>query len=254
MSTEPKVALVTGAGSGIGRATADAFHHAGYAVMALDRHLASVEAWAAAHGASRARAVHADVTDAAEVVAAVEATVRAFGGLDVLVNNAGIQIDAPIEELAEEIWRRVIDTNLTGTFLCARAAIPHLRARRGVIVNTGSPIARLHKRGVGCYAAAKAGVEALTRVLALELAADGVRVNCILPGSTDTPLVWAKVPEAERPARKLLAAEEQPVGRIAQPSEIAAVTLFLASDAAGFMTGSSVVVDGGIMSKIATRY
>ncbi len=254
MGSTPRVALITGAGSGIGRATADAFFAAGYAVMALDQHLDPVQQWAGAQQSQRAAAVQCDIRVSSQIACAVATTAQTFGSIDVLVNNAGVQSDGMVDTLPEDTWRTVIDTNLTGTFLCAQHAIPHLRVRKGTIVNTGSPIGRLHKSGVGCYAAAKAGVEALTRVMALELAPDGIRVNCILPGSTDTPLVWAKVPEEELAAKKALAAEEQPIGRIASPAEIADVTLFLASDAARFMTGSSVVVDGGILCRIASRY
>jgi NAD(P)-dependent dehydrogenase (short-subunit alcohol dehydrogenase family) len=247
------VAVITGAGSGIGRATALLFAERGYAVVAADRNMSGAEKTAAMEDDIIAH--HVDVTDPRQVAAMVETAARVFEGVDVLVTAAAASVSAPIVDLTERDWRLVVDSSLTGTYLCCRAAIPELRRRAGgAIVTFGSVLGRGGMAGVGAYSAAKAGVEALTRALALEHAKEGIRTNCILPGSTDTPLMWQGLSAEQRDAARRVADSEQPRGRIAEPIEIARAVYFLASEDASFVNGASLVVDGGLLAKISSTY
>lgn len=242
------VALVTGAASGIGRATAQLFAQAGYGVVGVDRDAGGLRE--TLDGLEHALPIEADVRQEATAVIAAKAARERFGRLDAVACIAGIEIDRPVEHLAIDEWDAVIDTSLRGTFLICRAAIPLLRASGGgAIVTTGSVLGRVAMPGVTAYGAAKAGMEALTRAMAIDHARDGIRVNCILPGLTDTPLVWQNVPPGELEATRDLAAGEVPLGRMAEPAEIASVIVFLCSAGASFMTGSSVAVDGGALAR-----
>jgi NAD(P)-dependent dehydrogenase (short-subunit alcohol dehydrogenase family) len=244
-----RVALVTGAASGIGKATAIAFAKAGYAVVAVDRNADGLQELDATK-------VTADVREAADCERAVKAARDAHGRLDAVACIAGIEIDRPVDELAEEEWDAVVDTSLKGTYLICRHAIPLLReSGGGAIVTTGSVLGRASMpTGVTAYGAAKAGMEGLTRAMAIDHARDGIRVNCVLPGLTDTPLVWQSVPPEELEQTKREAAAEVPMGRMADPAEIAGVVVFLCSDAASFITGASLVVDGGTLARVAATH
>jgi NAD(P)-dependent dehydrogenase (short-subunit alcohol dehydrogenase family) len=196
-----------------------------------------------------------DVRDAGEVAGLVTATIGRFGRIDVLVAAAGVGDGGRVDELAEDDWDRVVDVSLKGTFLCCRAVVPELRrAGGGAIVTFGSVLGRRVIPGIAPYGAAKAGVELLTRAMAVDYARDGIRVNCILPGSTDTPLMWAGVREEELPSVRSVVESEVPMGRIADPVEIARCVFFLASDEASFVTGASLIVDGGTSARIASTY
>ncbi len=237
MLLENRIAVVTGGARGIGAATASLFRSEG----------ARVEVWdtGGEHPAAGddegiiCRSV--DVSDTGSVEAALEELISRAGVPDILVNNAGIISEGFASELSDEDWRRVIEVNLTGTFIPCRALIPHLRERgSGTITNTSS-ISALGNRGQSNYAASKAGVIGLTRTLAQELAGDSVRVNCVAPGAIETEMfdaVPGKVKE------KFIS--RIPLGRLGSPEDVARLHLFLASDEASYMTGQTVFCDGGI--------
>jgi NAD(P)-dependent dehydrogenase (short-subunit alcohol dehydrogenase family) len=240
-----RVAIVTGAGQGIGRAIAErlAADGAAVAVADLNPDTAGDVARSIEAAGGQAVAVRVDVTspDDAERLA-TEARTR-FGGIDVLVNNAGILRSTRAAEVTPEEWHLVIDANLTGAFLCARAAYPALRASdHGRIVNVASMAGRATSTLGGVhYTTAKAGVLGLTRHLAREWARDGITVNAISPGIVDTPMVRGSTDDA-RMAQVLASI---PLGRLAEPAEIAALIAFLASDEAAYITGANVDIHGG---------
>ena len=251
-----KVAIVTGGGRGIGRAIARLFAAEGAAVAVAARTVTEGEETVALirGEGGEARFIQTDVSQDAQMRHLIEETVGSFGRLDALVNNAGIGGPGkPLEETAEAEWDRVIDTNLKGCYLGMRYAIPHLRrAGGGAIVNISSVLAEQTLPGCTAYTASKAAIIGLTRATALEVGKDGIRVNCIQPGSTDTPMMWEGLDEAGRAEIEPLVAAAAPLGKVGQPEEIAQVALFLVSDAASFMTGASLLVDGGLLTRIAT--
>jgi 3-oxoacyl-[acyl-carrier protein] reductase len=240
---EGRVALVTGAGGGIGEATARRFAREGATVVVNDVDLEL--AWPLVTELQKAGVpalpIAADVTARTDVEAMVNRVVREFGRLDVLVNNAGVNRDAMSHKMTEEQWDQVLAVNLKGTFLCAQAVLARMRERGwGRVISTSS-VASLGNIGQANYAASKAGVIGLTRTLALEYAKYGITVNCVAPGPVMTRML-AGVPEAIR--ERIVA--KVPVGRIARPEEIAAVHAFLASEDVAFITGQVLFVDGGL--------
>jgi NAD(P)-dependent dehydrogenase (short-subunit alcohol dehydrogenase family) len=243
-----KVALVTGAASGIGLATARLLSERGYAVVAADLQFDQLRS--ALADLPAVSAVRCDVRLAEDAHAAVLACEEGHGRLDALAHVAGVEVDRPLDELSEEQWDRVIDTNLKGTYFVCAAAIPALRrAGGGAVVTVGSVLGRVALPAVGAYAASKGGVEAMTRAMALDLAGDGIRVNTVLPGPTDTPLMWASTPQEKVAEVTEIVCREVPLARIADPREIATVIAFLLSDDASFMTGTAVAVDGGMLAR-----
>jgi NAD(P)-dependent dehydrogenase (short-subunit alcohol dehydrogenase family) len=235
---EGLTALVTGAGRGIGRAIAARFVDEGARVLVFDVDRAAVEDAADELGA---RAEVGSIASESDAARAVAAAVAWTGALHVLVNNAGIAnpANAPLEQLSLDAWRRVIDTNLTGTFLMTRAAAPHLRAAKGAIVNLTSTRAVMSEPNTEAYSASKGGIVALTHALANSLGPH-VRVNAIAPG-------WiATSPEPLRPVDHA----QHPVGRVGRPEDVAALAAYLASSEAGFATGQVFTLDGGMTRKM----
>ncbi len=242
-----KVALITGAGSGIGRAMATLFAEAGAVIAAIDIDLDRAQATAELVTASGGRALgyEADVSQAVSVDRAVARARDELGPTSVLCCNAGILDDyKSLLDTDQELWDRVIGVNLTGVYLTSRAVLPDmLAARAGVIVNTASISSMIAGGGGAAYTASKHAVLGLTRQMSLDYATHGIRVNAICPGPVQTKMT-EHVIETQDPA-VMAAVSASPAGRFAQPEEIARVALFLASDSASFMHGSGVVVDGG---------
>jgi NAD(P)-dependent dehydrogenase (short-subunit alcohol dehydrogenase family) len=245
-----KAAIVTGAASGIGQAMALALAAEGARVTAADVNLDGLTA-TAAKATGTIRVQRCDVSRSDDVRSVVEETVKAFGGLHVLCNNAGISIPNRVTELSEADWDRTLAVNLKGVFLGCKYGIPAmLRSGGGSIINTGSVNSLVAEPYLSAYCASKGGVLMLTKEIALDFAREGIRCNCICPGWVDTPI---NTPHAEMMGGldKVLASlpEWQPIGRQGYPKEIASVVVFLASDESSFMTGSAVVVDGGMTAK-----
>ncbi|MBS0391813.1 MAG: 3-oxoacyl-ACP reductase FabG [Comamonadaceae bacterium] len=239
MKLKDKVALVTGAGQGMGRAIARRFAAEGATVVALDLNLeAAQQTLEGLGGQHLARALN--VADSAAVNALVDEVVAQRGRVDVLVNNAGTGGMDSFTEMSDEAWARVIGVNLNGAFYCARAAVrAMLKTGGGVVVNLGST-SSVSGDGPAHYVASKAAIQGLTRVMAKELAKSGVRVNTLVPGPTNTPMMQG-IPQEWADA--IIAGV--PMGRMAEPEDIAKVAVFLASDDSGFVTGQSVAVNGG---------
>jgi len=243
-----KVAIITGSGSGMGLAAARLFAREGAAVVVAER---SPETGAAAaaeisRDGGRALFVRTDVRRAADVTAMVRAALDAFGAIDVLYNNAGVEVaegdDGPADEA---LWDLMFETNPKGTWLCCRAALPHLLERRGVILNTASVTGMFGVAGHPAYAASKAAVVNLTRSLALAYAERGVRINVICPGPILTPTMladWDLAPTRDEGRRRTLATT--PANRLAEPEEVARLALFLVSDDASFISGAVIPIDG----------
>ncbi|HSM32506.1 MAG TPA: SDR family NAD(P)-dependent oxidoreductase [Anaerolineae bacterium] len=248
MSFAGRTALVTGAGSGIGAAIATHLAARGANVVVNDIDPAAAERTAAAIAAASGIAVAfaADVTSEPEVRAMCRRILETFGALDILVNNAGVLSTTPTAELAVDAWERTLAVNLTGAFNCCRAVLPAMQQRRyGKIINIASLAGESGGISVGVdYAASKGGLLALTRRLALEVAAFAINVNAIAPGTTSTPMVDA-MPEEDRTA--LLA--KIPLGRFATPADIAYATCFLAGDESSFITGATLDVNGGLLMR-----
>lgn len=243
-----KVALVTGASSGIGHASARLFAREGAAVVVSARRQTELRALVAAIEAEGGRAVAlaGDVTDEDHARVLVERAVDCFGGLDIAFNNAGtLGRAAPLPEMATEEWQQVLATNLTSAYLGAKYQIPALAARGGgSLIFTSTFVGyTVGMPGMAAYAASKAGLIGLVQVLAVEAGAQGIRVNALLPGGTDTPMAreFADTPDALAFVQNLHALK-----RLATPDEIARSALYLASDASSFTTGTALLVDGGV--------
>lgn len=243
-----KVAIVTGASSGIGRATALALAASGAAVAAVGRERTPLDALLAESGAAGGTsvAIVADLTAEAAPDAIVHETVARFGGIDVLVNAAGIIGTGTTDATSDEEWDRMMAVNLRAPFRLMRAAFPHLKARRGTVVNVSSVNGRRVFPNLAAYNTSKAAVDQLTRCAAIDWAPHGVRVNAVCPGVTVTNLHRRGGMSEENYAAFLARAKEtHPLGRPGQASEIAALVLFLASEQAGWVTGETIAIDGG---------
>ena len=245
-----RVVLITGGASGIGFATAVLFLEEGAKVAIAD---ISMDAGKKAVKNLRklghdALFIRADVSKEKDVKSAVRRVVSKFGRLDILFNNAGIFIDGRVHELSEAEWDRIMGTNLKGTFLCSKHAIPHmLKQGKGVIVNNSSCSAVVADYADPAYCATKGGIAMLTRAMAIDYAKENIRVNAVLCGEIETPMTRGEAKMQGMPFREFcdFVAGHYPIGRLGTPEEAARVVLFLASDDASFVTGSLVSVDGG---------
>jgi 3-oxoacyl-[acyl-carrier protein] reductase len=244
MRLDGKTALVTGAGSGIGKCIAESYAREGARVALADIDRDAAKSAARAIG-NNAIAAHCDVTKQADIAAARDETLSAFGGLDILVNNAGAtHVNKPMLQIDEAELDRIYAINVKGVFLFCQAVVPHFRKQgSGTIINIGSTAGLRPRPGLSAYNATKGAVHMLTKSLAVELAPDRIRVCAIAPVATDTPLLPSFLGPAEGMREKFIASV--PLGRLAQPQDIANAALFLASAEAEFMTGNIVEVDGG---------
>ena len=240
-----KVAIITGAASGIGKATAKLFaeHGAKVVVADIDKDGGSQTVTQIQNGGNEAIFVETDVTLKVNTEKMVAQTVETYGKLDILFNNAGIAMRLPVAELPEEDWHRCLDVNLTGVFLCAKAAIPAmLKNGGGSIINMSSIYGVVGADVRAAYVASKGGVTNLTRGMALDYAENNIRVNCICPGFVETPLVAGVI---KTPEEYQALADKHPMRRLGQPEEIAYGALYLASDESAFVTGIALPIDGG---------
>jgi len=253
MQLKGKVVIVTGAGSGIGKASAELFAEEGAKVVAVDWNRDNGENTAAAIRDLGHEAVfcYADVSKREDAEAMVRTSVEKYGRLDVLFNNAAVQIMATLVDTTEETWDRIHSVNLKGVFLGCKFAIPVMvRTGGGSIINMASILGFVGDPDLAAYCAAKGGVMNLTRVAALTYGPQGIRVNCICPGDVNTPMVedyFNKAPNPEQLRQEV--SSKYALRRIATPKEVAQVAVFLASDASSFITGSALVVDGGLTVK-----
>ena len=250
MSFTGKTVIVTGAARGIGLAVALQMARAGGRVALIDRDRGALDAAAAevtrAGAGETALALAADVSSSGDVSAAVQTAIERFGGIDVLVNNAGIHFARAVVDYTDEEWHRIFAVNVHGAFYMTRAAVPALRRSRGVIVNVSSMTALVGQDRGAAYVASKGALVSMTKALALELAPDGIRVNCVCPAGVDTPLLrtWAAtLPDPEAVLRSQ--ADMHLLKRLATAEEIASAIAFLASPASSFVTGTILPVEGG---------
>ncbi|CAN5708264.1 SDR family oxidoreductase [soil metagenome] len=243
MDFRKRTVIITGAGAGIGEATAAAFSHAGANVVLVDTDEERLEEVRADLPADRTLAIAADVSDAEAMERMVEETVERFGHLDVLFNNAGILMQGSIAETDRDDWRKMMSVNLDGVFYGSKAALPHLKKSAGCIVNTASLSGLGADRGMAAYNAAKGAVVNLTRAMAVDHAREGVRVNAVCPTFIRTPMT-TEMEEDDETREAFL--DRIPMGRLGEPEDIARAVLFLASENAGFITGVNLPVDGGV--------
>ena len=253
MDMSDRVIVVTGAGQGIGEATAKTFGTEGGFVVVVDMNESTGQATVGdiERDGGRAAFVQADVSNSEDTGRMAEQAIDAFGKIDVLVNVAGVQgLVADIVELPEEEWYRVLNTNISSVYLCSRACLPHMiDGGGGSIVNVASMQSYFNMPGSAAYAAAKGGIVSLTRSMALDFARRGIRVNAVAPGYIDTPLLRGFAQATGDEQGTIDGWNSRiPIGRLQQPEEVAQVILFLASDRASAVTGVTYPVDGGIMT------
>jgi len=244
-----RVAIVSGGGTGIGKAIAHGLAEAGASIVLCGRRIEKCEEACNKIGEKTGAKTFAHRCDTAsknEVEALVKATLIQFGHIDILVNNAGVTSTYPVLELPEKEWDRVINTNLKGYFLCSQAAGRFMaEAKRGVIINIGSQLGDVARPNKAHYLSSKGGIKMLTKALAVDLAPYGIRVNCIAPGPVETEMA---APVLSDPALRNEFLAHLPLGRLGQPKDLAGAAVFLASDAASWITGTTLYVDGGYLA------
>lgn len=256
MRLKDRVAVVTGGGSGIGRASAKEFSREGARVVVADINFddaqKTVEHIQSAGGT--ARAIMTDVADASSVKDLVEETLKAFSQVHVLFNNAAIMINKTLDDTAVEEWNREIAVNLGGVFLCSKFFLPHLRKTKGNVINMASVNGFFVEPVCAGYCATKGAIIALTKAMAIDYGKEGIRVNCVCPGYIDSGLTQSYFEAQPDPGEARAAAGKlHALWRIGVPEEVAKLAVFLASDEASFMTGSAVVVDGGFSSGLPPK-
>jgi meso-butanediol dehydrogenase / (S,S)-butanediol dehydrogenase / diacetyl reductase len=251
MRLRDKVTIITGGKSGIGLATARRFSQEGAKVVVADVRDAQQEVETIAANGHEAMFVRTDVASESAVRELIRQAVGKYGRIDVLVNNAGIELAKSATDTNEEEWDRLMGVNLKGVFLCSKAAVAEMRRTGGgVIVNVASELGLVGAANIAAYCAAKGGVVQLTRAMAIDHAADNIRINCVCPGPIKTPLL-DRIIESSADAEKerQITVEKTLLNRLGQPEEIASVILFLASEESSYMTGSVVVADGGLTAQ-----
>ena len=247
MDLENKVAIVTGGCSGIGSSIAELFAREGAQVMVGDiredqKTLARIN-----EKGGTVAFVQTDVRKSLDVQNLVDKTIANYGTIDIVCNDAGIELIRPLIQTTEEEWNNVLDTNLKGMFLVSKFALPHLiKKKKGSIINIASQLGLVGLERCSAYCASKGGVIMLTKAMAVEYGAYGIRVNCICPGAIETPMMERELELEKNPEEaKKHFVSLHPIGRLGKPEEIAEAALFLASDRSSFITGSALVVDGG---------
>lgn len=254
MRLKDRVAVITGAGSGIGRATALEFAGEGSSVIVADIHMehAVESARAISSAGGLAQPIKVDVASETSVQDLLRESLRLFSQVDVLVNNAGIMINKTVAETSLEEWNRQIAVNLGGVFLCSKMFLPYLKRSKGNIINMASVNGFFAEPSCAGYCASKGAIIALTKAMALDHGKDGVRINCVCPGYIDSGLTQAYFDlQADPKAAREAAGRLHALGRIGAPNEVARVAVFLASDDASFVTGSALIVDAGFSSGVA---
>jgi NAD(P)-dependent dehydrogenase (short-subunit alcohol dehydrogenase family) len=246
-SLKDQVAIITGAGSGIGRGGALRFASEGAHVVVADIKSADTVAEEIRQRRGNAIGIEVDVADPAAVDAMVQRVVDKFGKIDILWSNAGVQVNKPVETTTDAEFERVMKVNFGGFFHCVRAVVPHMiKQRSGAILSTSSIDGVIGERNIAVYSGSKGAILAMTRAMTADYAQYGIRVNSLCPGWIDTPINDPFF--LNNPAAKALATSYQPIGRLGTPADIAGVAAFLCSADAGFVTGATIVVDGGITS------
>lgn len=249
-----KVAFVTGAASGIGAATATAFARTGavVAVVDVDRARGEKVVQQAGDEGGTASLYPCDVSNPNSVEEVVAAVIDDLGHIDILFNNAGIIDSRGVADTPVDAWQRVIATNLNGVYYCCHFVLPHMLERgQGAIISTGSPHGLRGGKGIAAYSAAKGGIIALTRQMAVDYGRAGIRVNCVVPGAIDTPMLHADVQRGGSAEDNVAGwANVHPLGRVGRPEEIANAVVWLASDEASFVHGAILRVDGGLVAQL----